>query len=237
MQLFYTPRVEGNYTYLEADEAHHCIKVLRHAIGDAITCTDGRGNWYETTIERVTKHEAALRITKTIAQTPPLPCHLHLALAPTKNIDRTEWFVEKAVEMGVSEISLITTNASERRTVRLDRLEGVALSAVKQSLKGHLPRINGLQSLTAFLAALHNDTTSVQKFIAHCREGEKMALKHAYTAPRNALILIGPEGDFEETEITAALAAGCAPVSLGNARLRTETAALAAVHTVVVMNT
>ena len=162
----------------------------------------------------------------------PWGCHLHIAMAPTKNMDRTEWFAEKATEIGFDELTFLNCRFSERKVIKTERIEKILISAVKQSLKATLPILNEMIDFNKFM----NKDFKGQKFIAHCYEGEKPLLKDVLHKGEDALVLIGPEGDFSPEEVEKAIAKGFTPVSLGKSRLRTETAALVACHTLNLLN-
>ena len=211
---------------LSEEESKHAVRVLRLAVGDAVELLDGRGGHYQAEIAEANPKRCQLRIThhETVA---PRPYFAHVAVAPTKNLDRMEWFVEKAVEVGVERISFLRCARSERRELKLERLEKIAISALKQSGQAWLPQLDEIQDFAAFVAEVMPNTT----FIAHLEEGERTALAQVMGMGPGCCVLIGPEGDFTPQEIALALAKGVRPVTLGNSRLRTETAALAAVFT------
>lgn len=227
MQFFYSPDiVAAGFCTLDAEESRHAVRVMRLRAGDGLNVTDGRGSLYECRI--VTADDRAC-VVESVGSLPtthsPLP-NLHLAVAPTKNPSRMEWLVEKAVEVGVGEISLLQCDHSERTFLKTDRLEKLAVSAMKQSLHTWLPCINPAVRLSDWVASLQS-SGSVQKFIAHCEADQpRVPLRDALAPAHDAVVLIGPEGDFSQEEITLALQCGFKPVSLGPSRLRTETAAL-----------
>lgn len=231
MQLFYTPDIAVN-AELPEEEAGHCIRVLRLSEGDEIRLTDGKGFFYRAAIRRAHPKHCEVEVLESWPQPALWPFRLHIAVAPTKNMDRMEWFAEKATEIGIDEITCLNCRFSERREIKTARLEKILVSAMKQSLKATLPRLTGMTDFKTFVGRPFDG----RKFIAHCEEGEKASLKSSYRSGENALILIGPEGDFSPEEIALALAAGFEPISLGESRLRTETAALAACHTIHVLN-
>lgn len=227
MALFYTPDIEKSLL-LPEEEAAHALRVLRLGRGDALDLTDGKGHLYRAEIDAVTGKKCTLRLLQTITPPPLWQGYIHVAVAPTKNNDRTEWFVEKATEIGVNEISFLNCRYSERRVLNLERMEKIAVSAIKQSLKAVKPLLN---PMTDFEQFIRKDFDGL-RLMAHCEEGEeKIRLSQALQAEKAALVLIGPEGDFSNGEIRAAREAGFRPVSLGGSRLRTETAALVACHT------
>jgi len=227
-QLFYTPRIEQGFAHFDEEESRHLITVLRRKIGDRLELTDGNGFFYEAEISEIGKKQVLASIVSTTpAPITELPT-LHLAIAPTKQIERIEWLLEKATEIGIAEITLLHCQRSERDTVRLDRLEKVLVSAMKQSLRAHLPKLNPLARFQQFV----NQAEADQKWIAWCADTPLPHLKTVLQAGKNAIVLIGPEGDFAPEEIRLAESNGFTGVSLGAARLRTETAGLLAVATV-----
>lgn len=231
MHVFYTPDIQVS-NELPEEEAQHCTRVLRLNIGDEITLTDGKGNFYQAEITAATNKRCQVAIKETRYQEPLWPCHLHIAIAPTKNMDRNEWFAEKATEIGLDELTFLNCRFSERKVIKTERISKILVSAIKQSLKARLPKLN---EMTDFHTFIQQDFEG-QKFIAHCYEGEKKQLKEALTPGEDALVLIGPEGDFSEEEVQKAIEHGFVPISLGKSRLRTETAALVACHTLNLMN-
>jgi len=233
MNLFYTTHIEGNLATLPEEEARHCVQVLRYQVGDRLTLTDGLGHWYEGPILEAGKKHCLVSIEKTTDFSMPGYGALHIAMAPTKNINRTEWFLEKATEIGIGHIHLILTAHSERRKVRIDRLDKVVLSAMKQSLKAHKPVLHEkLCSFSDFLAS----ELPPQRYIAYLDEGVKGSLKENYRPGPGVCILIGPEGGFSPEEVEAAQQKNFMPVTLGKSRLRTETAGLVACHTINLLN-
>ena len=211
---------------LPEEEAGHCIRVLSMKEGDRIRLTDGKGSFYDAVISAVSGKRCMVHIESREVQQPLWDGHLHIAVAPTKLMDRNEWFVEKAVEIGVDEITFLKTDHSERDGVKMERIEKIAVSAMKQSQKATLPVLNGMTTLHNLIERGFDG----DKFIAHCEPGSKVLLQDAVIPGHDSLVLIGPEGDFSPAEIEMALKAGFRPISLGPSRLRTETAALVAVH-------
>ena len=211
---------------LPEEEAGHCIRVLRMKEGDRIRLIDGKGSFYDAVISAVSGKRCMVHIESREVQQPLWDGHLHIAVAPTKLMDRNEWFVEKAVEIGVDEITFLKTDHSERDVVKMERIEKIAVSAMKQSQKATLPVLNGMTTLRNLIERGFDG----DKFIAHCEPGSKVLLQDAVIPGHDSLVLIGPEGDFSPAEIEMALKAGFRPISLGPSRLRTETAALVAVH-------
>ena len=237
MQLFYSKDITPNgFCTLDAEESRHAVRVLRMREGDTINVTDGRGNLYQCTIINASDKSCVVSDAIVISL-PFTPSHslslpqIHLAVAPTKNPARMEWLVEKAVEIGVGEITLLQCDHSERSFLKTERLEKLAVSAMKQSLHTVLPTINPPVKLSEWLSqAFRQSGTQVLKLIAHCEADKpRTPLAAALQPGRDAVVLIGPEGDFSEEEIQLALECGFTPVNLGPSRLRTETAALYAV--------
>ncbi len=224
MQLFYTLDLESDLCTLNEEESKHCIRVLRMSNGSTIHVTNGKGTLCQCTIIDDNPKHCTARIVERHDNFEQHNFYLHIALAPTKNNARIEWFLEKAVEMGIDEITPIVCDHSERCILKRERLEKIAISAMKQSLKAYLPVINDPTPVCKVIG----NAFSGQRFIAYCDGDRRTPLHDAYRAGNNALILIGPEGDFSNNEIQQALQSGFAPVTLGNYRLRTETAALAA---------
>lgn len=225
MHLFYAPDIELT-NELPAEEAAHALRVLRLKAGDELMLTDGKGCFYRAEIAVADQKHCLLNILETSPQPVLWNGHLHLALAPTKNMDRMEWLVEKATEIGFDELTFLNCRYSERRVIKLERIEKIVVSAVKQSLKARMPKLNELTDFSKFI----RQPFMGQKFIAHCYPGDKSLLKDCLHAEEDALVLIGPEGDFSEEEVALAIENGFQPISLGASRLRTETAALVAVH-------
>jgi len=230
MQLFYLDNPEKELT-LTTEESKHAIKVLRKKEGDIINFTDGKGNLFLTEITFADSRKTSVRIVDSEQKPKQHNYYLHIAIAPTKNIDRFEWFLEKATEIGIDEITPIICSHSERKVIKTDRCNKILLSAMKQSLKFHLPTLNETVVLNDFLKQNFNGN----KYIAHCKESEKTTLKNM-PKTESIIILIGPEGDFSPTEIEMALENQFKAVSLGTSRLRTETAGIIAVHTVNLKN-
>ena len=235
MILFYTNNIQDNKTaILEGDEAIHCLKTLRKKVGDTLQFIDGNGGWYHGTLISTSKKSCLIAIDKVETHPPRTNFKIHIAIAPTKNINRLEWFLEKCTEMGIDEITPIICQRSERKVIRHDRLEKILIAATKQSLKTYLPKLNELTKFSNFVKS--NRSTDSQKMIAHCNEGEKIHLKNAYTPKQNVLILIGPEGDFSNQEVQLAEQHDFKTITLGQERLRTETAGMVACGMVNWMN-
>ena len=233
MHVFYTPDIETREYSLNEEESRHCNKVLRLVAGDRVFLVDGRGGFYEAEITNAGKKNVTLQVIQAQQEYQKRNHHLHIAIAPTKNIDRLEWFLEKATEIGIDEITPLICERSERKIVKEERLFKVITSAVKQSLQAYHPVLNPAISFTDFLKTERD----VVKMMAHCIEGEPRKLISDIIVPQERyLILIGPEGDFSANEIAMSLAKGYQPLTLGNTRLRTETAALAACFEVNYLN-
>ena len=232
MHVFYTPDINSTTYTLNEEESKHCSRVLRLVVGDIVHLIDGRGGLYKAQISEANKKHVQLLVIEHQQEYGKRNHHLHIAIAPTKNIDRLEWFLEKATEIGIDEITPIICDRSERKIVKEERLEKVITSAVKQSLTAYHPVLNEATSFADFVK-LNKET---EKLIAHCMDGEKPYINEIVSNHQSYLILIGPEGDFSPTELNIALLNGFKPVTLGNTRLRTETAALAACFEVNYLN-
>ena len=235
MQLFYNPNISTSTKEVTFDkeESRHIIKVLRMKEGDAFKITNGKGSFFNAEIVSANPKGCLVRILSEEIQM-PLPYQLHLVVAPTKLNDRYEWFLEKATEIGVSEITPIICDHSERKTIKTERYEKILQSAMKQSLKAELPILNKAVSFKEFLNS--DNKYDDLKCIAHCEETDKKSLKSILLPQNKTTILIGPEGDFSPEEIDLAKKAGYIPVTLGESRLRTETAAIVACHSVAFIN-
>jgi 16S rRNA (uracil1498-N3)-methyltransferase len=232
VNLFYQPLIPRGALYLDPDESRHAIKVLRKRNGDTIKLTDGNGVFYEGIVTDADAHQCAFDIHSS-APEPKKNFRIHIAISPTKNTDRIEWFVEKSVELGIDEITLLLCDHTERQHLKIERLKKNAVSAMKQSLKAWLPVLRPITSFEDFVAA----ATEEEKFIAHVDDQNQLYLQRAVDPGRSYLILIGPEGDFSSDELLLAERYGFKKVSLGLSRLRTETAGLAACHILNLANT
>ncbi|MEB0262147.1 MULTISPECIES: 16S rRNA (uracil(1498)-N(3))-methyltransferase [unclassified Mucilaginibacter] len=234
MQLFYTPDIDPTLSqyFLSEEESKHAVRVLRLNIGDAVTLIDGKGGLYKAEIKDAHPKRTILQINSVTAEFNKRNHYLHIAIAPTKNLDRIEWFLEKATEIGIDEISLIICQRSERKEAKVERLDKIITSAIKQSIKAYHPILNAPVNLNQFL----KQPFYGQKFIAHCDDGEKVELAQSIEKQNRYLILIGPEGDFSPSEVDAALQNGYKAITLGESRLRTETAALEACFEVNFLN-
>lgn len=231
MHLFYTPDIEGAGYTLNEDESKHCVRVLRLTEGDAVSLIDGKGNFFDAKISEAHPKRCQLEIIDTKPEFGKRDCFVQLAIAPTKNMDRMEWMVEKCTEVGIDAVCLLECDHSERRSAKEDRLEKIAISSMKQSLKAYLPQIKPMVQFKEFVQKCATEL----KFIAHC-DGPRSLLSHLYIKGKDVTILIGPEGDFSPKEVELAIKQGFVPISLGSSRLRTETAGLVAVHTVSLLN-
>jgi 16S rRNA (uracil1498-N3)-methyltransferase len=232
MNSFYIPHILGKTIYLTKEESAHCIKVLRLKTGESVQLMDGKGSIYEALIVDPDPKSCLLEITKEEKTQNVRPYHLTIAIAPTKNMDRYEWFLEKATEIGIDRIIPILCRHSERKEVKSDRLNKIVIAAMKQSGQVYLPEITAQSTFEEVIKRGFNG----DKLIAHCEPGEKNLLQNVIIPGNNILVLIGPEGDFDRSEINLALGNGFIPVSLGESRLRTETAGVVACHTAVLVN-
>lgn len=222
MLLFFQPEI-ATKSFLNEEDSRHCIKVLRKNAKDKIHVVDGKGGLYECEITKPHEKKCEFSIIAEQKNFQKSNIYLHIAIAPTKNADRIEWFIEKCVEIGIDEISLIQTKHSERKNQKVERLEKIAISGMKQSLKAYLPKINELIDFDSFLKNNHQN----QKFIAHLTEDAK-PLTQSLEPNSSYCLLIGPEGDFSKEEVNKAQKADFQVVTLGNSRLRTETAGVVA---------
>ncbi|MFN3316118.1 MAG: 16S rRNA (uracil(1498)-N(3))-methyltransferase, partial [Raineya sp.] len=234
--LFYCPEIAEN-PVLSEEESRHCLQVLRYQIGDKIKLIDGKGYFWEAEITEKQAKKCLLKIIdKHLDERNQRNYHFHLAIAPTKNIERIEWLVEKCTEIGIDEISFLLCQRSERKELKLERLEKIAVQAAKQSQRAFLPKINEMQKLSVFLekTKLHK----AQKWIAHLEENERKIFgKNLIVPQNNYCVLIGPEGDFGTEEIVLAKSFGFEAISLGNSVLRTETAGVYVCAGLAVFNT
>ena len=232
MHLFFAPDITRS-PELPEEEAAHALRVLRLQTGDEVMLTDGKGMFYRAVISAATAKRCQVSVCEAIPWGKPWQGHIHIAVAPTKNLDRMEWMAEKMTEIGMDELSFLNCRFSERRVIKTERIDKIVLSAVKQSLKALKPVVNEMEDFAQFIRR----DFPCQRFIAHCREEERTELREALAlSGSDAVVLIGPEGDFSEEEVQLALAHGFRPVSLGQSRLRTETAALVACHTINLLN-
>lgn len=232
MNLFYAPNIEGKYFTLDKEESKHIVKVLRKTEGEIIHFTNGKGLFFETQIISAIPSACEVEVLKSYEGDDKRDYQLHIAIAPTKNNDRTEWFLEKSTEIGIDEITPIICEQSERKVIKHDRFEKVITSAIKQSLKSYHPKLNEQQKLKTFL----DIDFKGQKFIAYIDKDVTLELTKAYKKGEDVLILIGPEGDFRPEEVELAKEKGFIPISLGKSRLRTETAGLVACSIINILN-
>jgi 16S rRNA (uracil1498-N3)-methyltransferase len=229
MHLFYAPELNDELRYtLNPDESHHAIRVLRLNHGNEIVLVNGRGGWYQAMITNPDPKACSVEIIRVTAGIGKPGHHLHIAIAPTKQIDRYEWFLEKATEIGISEITPIICDHSERKDVKTDRQMRIVIAAMKQSLKAFHPMIHEQVSFKDFLKNSIRGTNT----IAHCQPGNKFWLNEVIHSNEPITLLIGPEGDFSDAEIASATEKGYQPITLGTSRLRTETAGVVACQTV-----
>ena len=243
VRFFYVPDA-SSVNELPEEEAQHAVRVLRMEMGDEMMLMDGQGTFYRAVVTEATKKRCLFRIEETLPQERQWQPHLHLAMAPTKNMDRTEWFAEKATEIGFDELTFLRCRWSERTVVKTERIEKILVSAMKQSHKAWKPVLNEMIDFKAFLQEIGEREKAsgkpMQKFICHCYEeeglGEKVALKDAVREGEDVLVMVGPEGDFSIDEVKLAESKGFQSVTLGKSRLRTETAALVAVHIINLIN-
>lgn len=228
MQLFYSKLIQNQEIILEAEEKIHCTQVLRKKVEDEIYVVDGIGNLYKTRILSIQKHTCVCSIIETTPHFGNHPYFLRMCVAPTKNIDRFEFFVEKAVELGVNEIIPIISENSERKIIKPERIEKIIVSAMKQSYKSSKPILHDIITAKALFAQQFKGI----QCIAHCYESEKTSIAKLLQTPQPITICIGPEGDFSEKEVALARTNNWQEITLGTSRLRTETAGIAAVHSV-----
>lgn len=231
MHLFYTPDIAVSQE-LPEEEARHCVKVLRMTEGSQLMLTDGKGFYYKACLSNAHPKHCYFEILEKIPHPPTWQAQIHIAMAPTKNLDRIEWFAEKATEIGINSLSFLNCRFSERKEIKIARIEKIMVSAMKQSQKAVLPVLNEMQTFRQFV----RQERGGQKLIAHCYPGEKALLREVYVPGNEVTILIGPEGDFSEEEVAEALAHGFQAISLGTSRLRTETAALYACNSIHVLS-
>ena len=231
MHFFYTPDISSNSYCLPEEESKHCVKVLRLTSGDRVFLFDGKGNRYSAVVDRV--HPKKCTVLVTDVEKDPRPAYnLTVAIAPTKSIDRFEWFLEKATEIGISSIIPIICQNSERKVIKPGRLQKILVSAMKQSKNSYLPILKPLTSFTDFV----KNSDQENKFIAHCYDAPKPKLNECYSAGNDLCICIGPEGDFSPEEVEMAHENGFTDLSLGDSRLRTETAGIVACTSAAFLN-
>lgn len=232
MNLFYAPEINGQFYSLTEEESKHIIRVLRMKIGDTVFFTNGKGVFFDCQISDANPKACEVEI---IAENPgkdKRPFYIQMAVAPTKNLNRFEWFLEKSTEIGIDRITPIICSHSERKVVKTERLKRVLTSAMKQSIKSFHPQLDEITKFSEIIG----QAFAGEKFIAYIDKGVTLELSEAYTPGKNAFILIGPEGDFSPEEVELAMQNGFVPVRLGPSRLRTETAGVAACHTINLLN-
>ena len=233
MQIFYAPGINGKTWVLDEKESKHCIKVLRMGEGTPVKLIDGKGNLYEGIITKADYKKCEIGVKNIIKDFEKRSYRLHIAISPLKNPDRFEWFIEKSVELGIDEITPILCRNTEKSGIKTERINNIIISAMKQSLKAGITVQNKAVSFDEFILEEHKAV----KLIAHCNPSKgRSKISDAYSKGNDAIILIGPEGDFSEEEIEKAVTAGFIPVQLGNSRLRTETAGIAACHSIYFLN-
>jgi len=232
LNIFFTPGLSGDSYLLSEEESKHIVRVLRFRKGDFVFLTNGKGDFFKAEIEDDNPKACLVRIIETMHEFGKRNYKIHLAIAPTKNIDRFEWFLEKATEIGMDEITPLICDHSERREIKTERLNKVIVSALKQSVKAYLPKLNAALPFSRVVSM----QSPGQKFICSTEADKNNLLKNSYVKGNDVLIFIGPEGDFSKEEIELAVENKFNVVSLGESRLRTETAGIAACHTIAVMN-
>jgi 16S rRNA (uracil1498-N3)-methyltransferase len=233
MQVFYAPDITGEYYTLDERESKHTVRVLRMVEGSEIKLIDGKGNLYEGVISDPDQRACKIRVLDVIKGFEKRDYRLHIGISPLKNLERFEWFVEKSVEIGIDEITPIICHHTEKQGLKPERLNNIIISAMKQSLKASSTKLNPACEFKDFIISSNPGTL----MIAHCNNGyERKSIGEVYQRGSDAVILIGPEGDFSEEEIIKAVNNGFIPVSLGKSRLRTETAGVAACHSIYFIN-
>lgn len=235
MAFFYSPDISSPYITLDAEESRHCVKVMRLREGDTLEVVDGCGRLCHCSVVRPDASGCVVAVERCEENYRVRPFRLHLAVAPTKNTARIEWLVEKAVEIGVDEITPIVCDHSERNIQKVERLHKIAVSAMKQSQRAMLPALHDAVDLRSFVGRYAADRATV-RMVCYCEGDQRVPLSSVYSAGSDAVVLIGPEGDFSKEEIGMTIAAGFAPITLGDTRLRTETAALYAISALNFMN-
>jgi len=233
MQVFYAPDIEGDSYTLDESESRHIIRVLRMRRGSEIRLIDGRGNLYEGIVAEPDQKASVISINRVYRGFEKRKYKLHIAISPLKNPERFEWFVEKSVEIGIDAITPLICHNTEKKDIKPGRISNIIISAMKQSLKANLTVLNDPSSFSDFISGVKSGS----RMIAHCQHGSaRKSISEVYKAGSDAVILIGPEGDFIESEVAEAASMGFIPVHLGSSRLRTETAGIAACHSVYFLN-
>jgi 16S rRNA (uracil1498-N3)-methyltransferase len=234
MNIFYAPGISGNSWILDEKESKHCIRVLRMKEGVPVKLIDGKGNLYEGEISKPDPRACEIKIHNIISDFEKRSYSIHIAISPLKNPERFEWFVEKSVEIGINEITPLICKNTVKQNIKSERIKNTIISAMKQSLKADLTTLNDPVPFNKFMAMDFHGT----RLIAHCNQssGNRVSMAESYDRGEDVLILIGPEGDFDATEIDAAIKSGFKAVHLGVSRLRTETAGVAACHSIYFLN-
>lgn len=233
MQIYYAPDINGDFHLLDQNESRHLIKVLRMKKGSEVTLIDGKGNLFRGIIEDADPKQCGIKITSSVSGFEKRNYSLHIAISPLKNTDRFEWFIEKCVEIGVNDITPLLCRNTEKTSVREERMNNLIISAMKQSLKAYKPEFHNAVNFNDFISV----STKARKMIAHCSSNFKRSkISEVYSKNEDSIILIGPEGDFTTEEIEKASSAGFENIHLGPSRLRTETAGIAACHSVYFIN-
>ncbi len=235
MNVFYTPDLASSSYTFDETESKHAIRVLRLNLGDMVYLIDGKGGFYHAQITNNNPKQCSVEVTETFYEHGKRNYRIHIGIAPTKNTERLEWFLEKTTEIGIDEITPIICVRSERRALKTERLVKVITAAVKQSAQAYHPIINKELPLDLFVARV-SQQTDIERYIAHCYDTTKYYLKDIYTPATDAVILIGPEGDFTEDEVNFSVLQGFREITLGNTRLRTETAGIVACHSIAMLN-
>ena len=231
-QFFYSDNISNDIIILSEEESRHVLKVLRKNLGDKIFVVDGKGGLFETIMESDDIDQCRLKILDVHKEFEKPSHYIHIAISPPKSHDRIEWFVEKSVEIGIQEISFIHTHCTERNNIKLNRIKKRAISSMKQSLRAYLPKINDMINFQDFI----NNCNNLGKYVGFLKSKNVKLLSHVSKSENNYCVLIGPEGDFTLEEINNALDFGFQCISLGKARLRTETAGMVACHTLNILN-
>jgi len=233
MQVFYAPDINGNVHTLDEQESKHIVRVLRMGKGTGVKLIDGKGNLYEGIIDDPDQKQCTIAITGIIKDFEKRNYRLHIAISPLKNTERFEWFIEKSVEIGVDEITPLICRNTEKSGIRSERINNLIISAMKQSLKAAKTLFNPPCLYNDFIVRDHEGI----RMIAHCNDSfRRRKISEVYSKDQTAVVIIGPEGDFSEDEIKIASGNGFTPVHLGNSRLRTETAGIAACHSIYFIN-
>ena len=235
MELFFSNIINNNIIVLDAFESKHCIRVLRKKIGDMINVVDGKGNLYKSEIISVSNKDCHVKVKEILKDYAKRDYYIHIGISPLKNHDRIEWFIEKSVEIGVDEISFIGCDRTLQKSIKLDRFHRIAITAMKQTLKAKIPQINNIQNFKTFIQKCNDNN----RFICHLEKGNKndlFSFKNNIVKNKSSCILIGPEGDFTLDEIMISEKYKFYPITLGDSRLRTETAGVVACHLINIIN-